>query len=71
MDADVAGQLGLRKRVVPVRGTRHLGKVDMIRNNLQPDIEVDPETYQVRVDGEVVSSQPASELALAQRYFLF
>jgi urease subunit alpha len=70
-EADVAGRLGLRKRVVPADGTRVLGKADMVRNDLLPDIEVDPETYQVRVDGEVLSSRPAVELSLAQRYFLF
>ncbi|HYZ07199.1 MAG TPA: urease subunit alpha [Pseudonocardiaceae bacterium] len=71
MEADVAGWLGLRKRVAPASGTRILGKADMVRNDLLPDIEVDPETYQVRVDGEVLSSRPATELPLAQRYFLF
>ena len=71
MEADVAGRLGLRKRVAPASGTRILGKADMVRNDLLPDIEVDPETYQVRVDGEVLSSRPATELPLAQRYFLF
>jgi urease subunit alpha len=43
----------------------------MIHNDLLPNIEVDPETYEVRVDGEVLTSEPASELPLAQRYFLF
>ncbi|OLT13114.1 urease subunit alpha [Actinomadura sp. CNU-125] len=71
VDAGVAGTLGLRKRVVPVRGTRRLSKADMVRNDLLPDIEVDPETYVVRVDGEPVTSRPAAELPLAQRYFLF
>jgi len=63
--------LGLRKQLVPVRNTRALRKTDMIHNDLLPDIKVDPETYEVRVDGEVLTSEPASELPLAQRYFLF
>ncbi|MDQ3636545.1 MAG: urease subunit alpha [Actinomycetota bacterium] len=63
--------LGLQKQLVPVRNTRALRKTDMIHNDLLPDIEVDPETYEVRVDGEVLISEPASELPLAQRYFLF
>ena len=63
--------LGLRKALVPVRGTRTLGKGDLIHNGLLPDVKVDPETYEVRVDGEVLTSEPAAELPLAQRYFLF
>jgi urease subunit alpha len=62
---------GLRKSLVPVRDTRALGKGDLIHNNLLPDVKVDPETYEVRVDGEVITSEPAAELPLAQRYFLF
>jgi urease subunit alpha len=63
--------LGLRKHLTPVRNTRSLGKVDMIHNDFLPDIHVDPETYEVRVDGKLVTSEPAAELPLAQRYFLF
>jgi urease subunit alpha len=63
--------LGLAKQLAPVRNTRSLGKADLIHNDLLPDIHVDPETYEVRVDGQLVTSEPAAELPLAQRYFLF
>jgi len=67
----LAADLGLRKTLAPVRNTRSLGKKDMVHNDLAPEIKVDPETYEVRVDGELVTSEPATELPLAQRYFLF
>ena len=54
-----------------VKNTRRLKKKDMVHNNYQPKIEVDPETYQVRADGELLVCQPAKVLPLAQRYFLF
>ena len=63
--------LGLAKPLVPVGNTRALGKKDLIHNDLLPDVKVDPETYEVRVDGELITSEPAMELPLAQRYFLF
>jgi len=63
--------LGLRKQFAPVRNTRTLGKGDLIHNDHTPRIEVDPETYEVRVDGRLMTSEPAAELPLAQRYFLF
>ncbi len=63
--------LGLEKQLVPVQNTRALRKTDMVHNDLLPYIEVDSETYEVRVDGEVLTSEPAAELPLAQRYFLF
>jgi urease subunit alpha len=63
--------LGLRKPLEAVRGTRALGKKDMVHNAWQPKIEVDPETYEVRADGELLACEPASELPMAQRYFLF
>ncbi|MBV9455202.1 MAG: urease subunit alpha, partial [Rubrobacter sp.] len=67
----VKESLGLEKQLVPAHKTRSLRKTDMIHNDLLPDIKVDPETYEVQVDGEVLTSEPASELPLAQRYFLF
>jgi len=70
-ESDLAGRLGLGKRLVAVRDTRRIGKVDMVHNDELPDIHVDPESYEVRIDGEVLTSQPAAELSLAQRYFLF
>jgi len=63
--------LGLRRRLEPVRGCRQLGKRDMVLNAALPRIEVDPETYEVRADGELLRCEPARELPLAQRYFLF
>jgi urease subunit alpha len=64
-------RLALRKCVEPVRGTRQLRKKDMIHNGAQPHLEVDPETYEVRADGELLTCEPASELPMTQRYFLF
>jgi urease subunit alpha len=69
--AGIAESYGLTKRVVPVRGIRSLRKSDMIHNNRQPKITVDPETYQVVADGELLTCEPAKVLPLAQRYFLF
>jgi urease subunit alpha len=64
-------QLGLRKRLVPVENCRQIGKANMIHNSATPRIEVDPETYEVRADGELLTCEPASVLPMAQRYFLF
>jgi urease subunit alpha len=64
-------RLGLAKRLVAVRGTRSIRKADLLLNNYQPHIEVDPQTYEVRADGQLLSCEPARELPLAQRYFLF
>ena len=69
--AGIAEIYGLTKRVVPVRGIRSLRKSDMVHNNRQPKITVDPETYQVVADGELLTCEPAKVLPLAQRYFLF
>lgn len=63
--------LGLNKPLVAVKGTRDVKKKDMIHNNWMPKIEVDPETYQVLADGMDLSCEPATELPMAQRYFLF
>ncbi|MBI2312678.1 MAG: urease subunit alpha [Betaproteobacteria bacterium] len=71
LKAGVAKKLGLRKPVVAVKGTRRLGKKDMIHNGATPKIQVDPETYQVRADGELLWCEPAAVLPMAQRYFLF
>ena len=71
-DAGIRESLGLQKRTLPVRNTRGgIGKSDMQLNNHCPDIEVDPETYEVRADGELLTCEPATELAMAQRYFLY
>jgi len=69
--AGVGKRLGLAKPMIAVSGTRKLGKKHMILNDLTPTMEVDPETYQVRADGELLTCKPATELAMAQRYFLF
>jgi urease subunit alpha len=69
--AGVKGSLGLEKNVLAVKGTRGIGKRDMILNNARPHIDVNPETYEVRADGELLTCQPATSLPLAQRYFLF
>ena len=70
-DAGVPGEVGIRKQIGVVRGTRDLRKADLIHNSYQPEIEVDPRTYEVRADGELLTCEPASELPMAQRYFLF
>ena len=61
----------LRKTLVAVRNTRNIGKKDMVHNAYQPHMEVDPQTYEVRADGELLICEPATVLPLAQRYFLF
>jgi urease subunit alpha len=68
---DVGTRLKLNKRLVAVSGTRKLKKSDMVLNNYTPNIEVDPETYQVKADGQLLGCEPASVLPMAQRYFLF
>ncbi|MBN2905627.1 MAG: urease subunit alpha [Rhodobacteraceae bacterium] len=69
--ADIGSGLGLAKQTLPVENTRAIGKADMVLNDLCPQIEVNPETYEVRANGEVLTCEPASELPMAQRYFLF
>ena len=71
MERRVGERLGLARRVLPVVGTRGIGKAAMKLNDALPDIAVDPETYEVRADGELLVCEPAAELPLAQRYFLF
>ncbi len=71
LEHDVAGQLGLARRVVGVRGCRKIQKKHMIHNDVTPTIEVDAQTYEVRCNGELLTCEPARELPLAQRYFLF
>ncbi|MDF2141687.1 urease subunit alpha [Paenirhodobacter sp. CAU 1674] len=67
----VVGKLGLEKQVLAVKNTRGIGKADMVLNAATPQIEVHPETYEVRADGELLTCEPAESLPLAQRYFLF
>ena len=71
LEAGIKEQLGLHKRVVAVANTRAIRKADMRLNDATPTIEVDPQTYEVRADGELLVCEPADVLPLAQRYFLF
>ncbi|MFK0310768.1 urease subunit alpha [Pseudomonas sp. NPDC090233] len=71
MDRGLAQQLGLQSLIGVAHGCRRIRKADMVHNTLQPVIEVDSQTYQVRADGELLVCEPARELPLAQRYFLF
>lgn len=67
----ICGKLGLSKQTVAVENTRKIGKSDLIHNTATPHMEVNPETYEVCADGELLTCEPATELPLAQRYFLF
>jgi urease subunit alpha len=71
MEADIGRRLGLRKPLVGVAGTRTVTKKDLPLNGHTPRIEVDPQNYHVRADGELLLCEPARELPMAQRYFLF
>ncbi|MEB7462751.1 urease subunit alpha [Staphylococcus succinus] len=70
-DNDIGQLLGLKRKLRPVHNIRKLSKADMKNNNATPKIEVDPQTYEVFVDGKKITSEPATELPLTQRYFLF
>ena len=71
VDAGVPEQLGLQSLIGTVKGCRNVTKKDMVRNSYQPEIEVDSQTYEVRADGQLLACEPATELPMAQRYFLF
>ncbi|WP_118915221.1 urease subunit alpha [Mycobacterium shigaense] len=71
IDAGLADRLDVKRRLVAVRDTRATGKAALPLNDALPDIQVDPDTFTVRIDGEVWHEQPATELPMAQRYFLF
>jgi urease subunit alpha len=71
LESGMAERLQLQKRLVAVRGTRSVRKADLVLNDYRPNIEVDPQTYQVRADGQLLTCEPAKVLPLAQRYFLF
>ena len=68
---DIGNALELRKKTAPVKNTRNINKSNMVYNDLCPKVEVDPETYEVRANGEILTCEPASELPMAQRYFLY
>ena len=71
LDVNVPQTLGLTKRPYAVHGVRNISKADLKYNNATPEIEVDPQTFEVSINGEVLTAEPAERLALAQRYFLF
>ena len=71
VERDVANRLGLQKSTLPVKNCREVDKSGMINNTYLPEIEVHPETYEVRADGELLTCEPAEILPMAQRYFLF
>jgi len=67
----IGGKLGLSKQTVAVENTRKIGKSDLIHNTATPHMDVNPETYEVRANGELLTCEPATKLPMAQRYFLF
>jgi urease subunit alpha len=71
IDAGVQESISLQSNPMSVKNCRNIKKSDMVNNNYQPNIEVDPQTYEVRADGELLTCEPAAEVPLAQRYFLF
>ncbi len=71
LDDGLPGRVRVEREMVPVADTRSVGKADMPRNDARPDIAIDPDTFAVRIDGELIVEQPATELPMAQRYFLF
>ena len=70
-DSNIVAELGLAKQTEAAKNTRTISKADMVMNSYQPEIEVHPETYEVRADGELLTCDPAAELPMTQRYFLF
>jgi urease subunit alpha len=68
---DLRARIGTAKDMVAVMGTRGIGKKDLKLNDALPKVTVDPETYEVRADGELLTCAPAAVLPMAQRYFLF
>jgi urease subunit alpha len=70
-EAGLAERLRVEKELLPVEDTRTVTKADMRYNSYLPHITVDPETYEVRIDGELITCEPADVLPMAQRYFLF
>ena len=71
LDKGIVQQYGLEKLVLPVKNCRTISKKDLIHNDATPQIDVNPETYEVKVDGEPITCEPVAVLPLAQRYFLF
>ena len=71
IQAGIPASLGLKKLTVAVKNCRKISKRDMVNNDALPKMEVDPETYEVRADGQLLTCAPATILPMAQRYFLF
>jgi urease subunit alpha len=71
MQNDLGDQLGLRKRLSAVKNCRSVKKGDMVHNGYLPRMEIDPQTYRVRADGQLLTCDPATVLPMAQKYFLF
>jgi urease subunit alpha len=71
IEAGIKRKFGLTRQLAAVAGTRKLSKKSMVWNDYTPTMEVDPETYQVRADGQLLTCKPAAVLPMAQRYFLF
>jgi urease subunit alpha len=71
IDSDLAGRLNLMRKMLPVGNTRKVGKTDMLLNDAMPRVRVDPDSFAVHIDGDLVEPQPVTELPMAQRYFLF
>jgi urease subunit alpha len=72
VDGALAQRLGVQKKLMAVRNTRGgISKASMVHNCATPNIEVDPETYEVRADGDLLTCEPAKSLPMTQRYFLY
>ncbi len=71
LNNEIVPSYALQKKILPVKNCRNIGKKDLIHNSNTPQIDVDPETYEVKVDGVHITCEPVSVVPLAQRYFLF
>jgi urease subunit alpha len=71
LEDGLADRLGLRRRLAAVTPTREIGKAEMVNNDALPDIDVDPETFSITIDGTLVEPHPATELPLTQLYSMF
>ncbi len=71
LQKNIVQQYGLQKMILPVKNCRNISKKSLIHNDATPQIDVNPENYQVKVDGEIITCEPMKELPMAQRYFLF
>ena len=71
VDDGLRDRLGVARELVAVAGTRTVSKKDLVHNSFTPHVTVDPETYEVRVNGEIITCEPAKVLPMAQRYFMY